>query len=90
MQLSLEDALRVILVAILFAWVWLIGSHLETPYPPALVEAYAIPLTRFILLAMVLALTSWCPTAGVFAAMAFILLGSDVLALTKGKETFQS
>lgn len=79
--LTFENGVRVTLIAILVAWLWLIGSDIKVAYPPALVEAYALPLTRFILLATVLAITNWCPTAGVLSALAFVLLGADVLTL---------
>lgn len=87
MELSFENGARVVSIASLLAWLWLIGSDIRVEYPPALVEAYALPFTRFILLAAVLALTSWCPTAGVLAAMAFVLLGADVLTLTSTPRT---
>jgi hypothetical protein len=82
MELTVENGARILTIGILVAWLWLVGSDIRVAYPPALVEAYALPLTRFVLLAGVLALTSWCPTAGILSALAFVLLGADVLTLT--------
>lgn len=81
--LSFDDAMKFLITASLFAWVWLIGSHMKTPYPSALVDAYALPLTRFIGLAFVLVLVNWCPSAGILAAMAYIFLGADVINLVR-------
>jgi hypothetical protein len=74
----------------LFLWLWLVGTHLETPYPAPLVETYALPLTRIFLLGLVLLAASWCPTVGILAAFAYITLGADVLFFTRGGEVLAS
>jgi hypothetical protein len=66
------------LVLLLVLWVWQVGTHLETPYPETLVELYATPSTRFALLLLVLLSASWNSYVGIFAALAFILLGADI------------
>ena len=74
-----EDYIRMAMAIILILWNWLIASHLETPYPPALVELYSIPLTRIFLLMLVLLSAYWCPTVGLLTGFAFVCLGADVL-----------
>jgi hypothetical protein len=56
--------------------------HLETPYPTPLIEAYALPVTRILLLALVLLSAAWCPMVGVLMALAYVCLGADVLFFT--------
>jgi hypothetical protein len=56
---------------------------METPYPEILVELYALPAARLVLLALVIAATFWCPTVAIMMALAFITLGADVIFLTK-------
>jgi hypothetical protein len=74
-----EDYIRAAMAFILILWNWLIASHLETPYPPALVELYSIPLTRIFLLGLVLFSAHWCPTVGLLTGFAFVCLGADVI-----------
>jgi hypothetical protein len=56
---------------------------MENPYPEILVELYALPASRLGLLGIVIALSFWCPTVSIMAALAFVCLGSDVIFLTK-------
>lgn len=79
---TMDDGARLLVTAILFIWVVFIGTDIKSAYPPILVEAYAMPLTRLLLLGLVVALTYWCPNAGVLAAMAYVFLGSDTITLT--------
>jgi hypothetical protein len=75
---GLEFYMKAGLVLLLVLWVWQVGTHLETPYPETLVELYATPSTRFALLLLVLLSASWNSYVGLFAALAFILLGADI------------
>jgi hypothetical protein len=71
-------------VALLFLiWNWLVSTHLETPYPSELVEAYALPLTRVFLLCLVVLAATWSPEVGIMVALAYICLGADVMFLTR-------
>ena len=83
MEIEPETILQRVLVFLLFLWCWQIGSHLETPYPSALVEAYAVPLTRIGLLLLVLLAASWSVPVGILTALAFVCLGTDVLFFGK-------
>ena len=74
----------------LATWLLLIGTHLETPYPETLVEAYALPITRIALLILVLLAASWCPTVGILAAFSYVTLGADVLFFTQGAQVLHS
>lgn len=62
-----------------------ISTHLKTPFPESLVEAYGIPITRLFLLILVIVSAIWCPTVGIMAAFAYICLASDVLITTKNR-----
>ena len=75
---GLDFYMKAGLVLLLVLWVWQVGTHLETPYPETLVELYATPSTRFALLLLVLLSASWNSYVGIFAALAFILLGADI------------
>ncbi len=78
---------RLALAVALAAWLLLVGTHLETPYPEPLVEAYALPITRIALLILVLLAGYWCPTVGILAALSYVTLGADVLFFTHGGQT---
>lgn len=69
----------VLLATILLVWNWLIATRIETPYPPVVVELYAIPLTRIALLFLVALSAMWSPSIGILAALAYICLGADVI-----------
>jgi hypothetical protein len=56
---------------------------METPYPETMVELYALPFTRLLLLLIVVFLSLWDIRVGLMAALAFICLGADVIFLTK-------
>lgn len=66
------------LVLLLVLWTWQVGTHLETPYPETLVEFYATPLSRVVLLLFILLSASWNPCVGILAALAFVFLGADI------------
>ena len=76
---KLDSNVRLALSILLAGWLLFMGFHLETPYPAALIEAYALPLTRIFLLLFVILTASWCPTVGILVAMAYVCLGADVI-----------
>lgn len=78
-----DKYLRIVAAFALFLWCLFYATHLETEYPPTLVDAYALPLTRVFLLILVILAAAWCPTVGILAALAYICLGADVLFLTR-------
>jgi len=78
-----ETLMENALILVLVLWCWIIGTHLESPYPPSLVEAFAIPLTRIGLLSIVILASVWSPKVGILAALAFCSLGADVLFFGK-------
>ena len=78
------EYMKILLAGILFVWNLTVASHLETPYPPTLVELYALPLTRILLILLVLLSASWCPTVGMLVAFAYVCLGADVIFFTYG------
>jgi len=80
----IDRGLRLIVAVTLAIWLLSVGMHMETPYPEVLVELYALPLTRIMLLLMVLAAATWCPAVGILAAIAYVCLGADVMFFTHG------
>ena len=80
---ELDRYLRLGVLFIFFIWTVMVSTRMETPYPEVLVELYALPATRLLLLGLLLALSFWCPTVTVVAALAYICLGADVIFLTK-------
>jgi|AACY02.14.fsa_nt_gi hypothetical protein len=80
---DLDKSLRLGALVVLAFWNVLIATRMETPYPEVLVELYALPAARLVLLALVVASTFWCPTIATMLALAFITLGADVIFLTK-------
>ena len=81
---GLDNQMRIGMVFLFFLWNVLIATRLETPYPESLVEAYALPASRILLLGLVILAAVWSPTVGIMAAFAFVCLGADVLFLTRG------
>jgi len=79
---SEESYLKLSVALILLVWNWLVSTHLETPYPSDLVEAYALPLTRLFLLGLVILSAVWSPSVGLMAALAYASLGADVIFFT--------
>ena len=80
---SVDRYLLLITTILLGSWLLFTGMRLETPYPHSLIEAYALPITRILLLALVLFSASWCHTVGILMALAYVCLGADVLLFTK-------
>jgi hypothetical protein len=87
---TLDKMMRLTVAATLIIWLWMVGTRIETPYPEILVDMYALPLTRVMLLVLVLAAASWCPTVGILAAMAYVCLGADVIFFTHGGQNLAS
>jgi hypothetical protein len=70
-------------IVLLSLWNVLVATRMETPYPEILVEVYALPFTRLLLLGLIIALSMWDAQITILAALAFICLGADVIFLTK-------
>jgi len=81
--MSIQNSLKLGLVVVLSLWNVIVATHMETPYPEILVELYALPFTRLLLLLVILALSMWDAQLSILAALAFICLGADVIFLTK-------
>ena len=81
--MSVEDYMSILLIGLLVIWNWQVASHLETPYPPQLIELYALPLTRIFLLLLVILSAFWSPMVGILTAFAYVCLGADVIFFTR-------
>lgn len=73
-----DGILRLAVSLVLLAWVAFQGMTLEAPYPHGIVELYAFPLTRLLLLLFVLLSAIWCPRVGIMAAVAYVMLSADL------------
>ena len=80
---KVDGYLRLLVATVLAGWLLFTGMRLENPYPQSLVDGYALPITRILLLAVVLLCATWCPTIGVLLALSYVSLGADVLVFTK-------
>ena len=80
---KVDGYLRLLVASVLLGWLLFTGMRLENPYPQSLVDGYALPMTRILLLAVVLLSAAWCPTVGVLLALSYVSLGADVLVFTK-------
>ena len=89
MNMKLDTIVNATIIVILIFWNWIVASHLETPYPELLIELYAVPITRIVLLALVLLAAVWCPVVGVLTALAYVCLGADVIFFTQGGQILQ-
>jgi hypothetical protein len=78
-----ESVLCILLTVLLVVWNWQVATRIEIPYPPIVVDLYAIPLTRIALLALVTLSALWSPAVGMMAALAFVCLGADVIFFTR-------
>ena len=81
--MSIDTNLKIGIITCLFLWNVFVSTRLETPYPESLVEMYALPFTRVLLLSLVIISALWCPVVGIMAALAFVSLGADVIFLTR-------
>jgi hypothetical protein len=79
---SMDMKARAILALLLAFYNWQVGTHIETPYPANLVELYSVPLSRLLLLGLVLLSAHWCPSVGIMASLAYICLAVDVTTFT--------
>lgn len=80
---EIDKYFRLLALLTFIVWNLFVATRMETPYPEILVELYAFPAARLVLLGSVIALSFWCPTVTLQAALAFVCLGSDVIFLTK-------
>ena len=81
-SLNFDTTLRIAVMTILFGFLLLNGSVLEVQYPHNVVELYDFPWWRFILVALVIAATSWCPFVGMATAVAVFFYLNDMFLLT--------
>jgi hypothetical protein len=80
---SLDSNLRLGVTLLFFLWNIFVASRLETAYPETLVELYALPITRMLILGLVMLSSLWCPKVAIMVAFAFVCLGADVIFLTR-------
>ena len=73
---------RFLAIGALFLTILLFGSVFEISYPYRLVELYAYPWWRLLLVCFVMISTWWCPRVGLLAALATFFYLNDMHTLT--------
>jgi hypothetical protein len=87
---DLDRYLRLGVTLIILAYVLLFGSVFEAHYPTRLVELYAYPWWRLLVVLLVALGAWWCPRVGLALAVAVFFYLNDMHTLTnpfRNKET---
>jgi hypothetical protein len=85
-----EESLRTAVTVFIFGYVLLFGSVFEATYPTRLVELYAMPWWRLLVILLVAIGAWWCPRVGLALAVAVFFYLNDMHILTSpfvNKET---
>jgi hypothetical protein len=79
---SSERVLHMGALGVLFLGILFFGSVFEVSYPRRLVELYAFPWWRLLLVCFVAISTWWCPRIGLLVAVATFFYLNDMHMLT--------
>ena len=77
-----EQMLRVLVVVLVLSYVLFFGSVFEAHYPAQLVELYAYPWWRLLVVLIVALGAWWCPRVGLALAAATFFYLNDMSILT--------
>jgi hypothetical protein len=77
-----EQNLRTLVTVAIFAYVLFRSSVLEATYPTRIVELYAYPWWRLLVVGLVIVATWWCPRVGLATAIAVFFYLNDMHVLT--------
>lgn len=83
----LEEALRTGVTVLVLAYVLLFGSVFEATYPTRIVELYAQPWWRLMIVGLVGIGAYWCPRVGLALALAAFFQLNDMHTLTSPFQT---
>lgn len=84
-----EAFLRTAVTVLVLGYVLLFGSVFEATYPTRLVELYAMPWWRLLVVLLVAIGTWWCPRVGLALAVAVFFYLNDMHTLTSPFENKQ-
>jgi hypothetical protein len=79
---SFESGLRTGVTALIILYVILYGTVFEAKYPTRLVELYAFPWWRLLIVSLVALGAWWCPRVGLALGVAVFFYLSDMHILT--------
>jgi hypothetical protein len=79
---SAEEFLRTAVTVIVLGYVLLSGSVFEATYPTRMVELYAMPWWRLLIVSLVAIGAWWCPRVGLALAVAVFFYLNDMHTLT--------
>jgi hypothetical protein len=77
-----EKTIHIGTLGVLFLGILFFGSVFEVSYPQRLVELYAFPWWRLLLVCFVAISTWWCPRVGLLTGLATFLYLNDMHTLT--------
>jgi hypothetical protein len=77
-----ESGLQTFVVIVILGYVLLFGSVFEATYPTRLVELYAYPWWRLLIVMMVVIGSWWSPKVGLTLAIAIFFYLNDMQLLT--------
>jgi len=80
---SFDKTMRIFVAIVLFAWLLFVASSFEKTYNEKLIELYAEPLWRLLLVLAVFVSLLWCPRVGILATLAVFFYFHDVGAIIK-------
>ena len=78
-----DRAIRLFVGAVLFLWLLFTGTSFEAPYHEKMVELYAQPWWRAVLVLAVFFALLWCPRVGLLLAVAAFFYLHDVGAVAE-------
>jgi hypothetical protein len=79
---DINSILEGMAIFILFLYILLAGSVFEVSYPKQLVELYAYPWWRILVIGLVIIGASWSPRIGLITGLAVFLYLNDMDILT--------
>jgi len=77
-----ESSIRLGVFGLVFLGILFFGSVFEISYPQRLVELYAYPWWRLLLICFVAISTWWCPRVGLLVALATFFYLNDMQMMT--------
>ena len=80
---SFDKSIRIFTAVVLFGWLLFIASSFEKTYDEKLIELYAQPLWRVLLVLGVFFSLLWCPRVGILTTLAVFFYFHDVGAIIK-------
>jgi hypothetical protein len=78
-----DRSFRLFVGTVLFLWVLFMGSSFETPYYKKMVELYAEPWWRALLVIALFIALIWCPRVGILLAVAAFFYLHDIGAIAE-------